>query len=496
MATTGDIASAITGVLTHSYAMKESEEVFAHRNPLYTLISNDVKSIGWERATDPQGGSDYILLKRYVLSRQHIIGGRTEGQDVRLPGTSTRTYATLYPKQWVGSTGWTREELLFCRNEPQFEDIVLRKWTGDNGYVQAHRHLRDLMWQGDGTTRLGRVSGYSAISATSGTVTLDNTQANFGIATAGDLLFDGMIVSIYTVADITGSSAWTIKATECVVSSIVRRATSTTSTFVITARTDSAGNAIAGSEITASPANSDYVFLAGGVILDSSNKFSAWGGEMGIHGIVDDGQDAGYEFTESGNLYNHSWYGATIQGVNRSTTANRMFRAMVSRAGDRGGTDGTVQTTDMNDIDEALDNLFQNSTGPDPDRLISLCNIKTARWWEATARNEQNGWQDVTNGMTVPGMKRIRGYQSASANTVIPVFLLPTAADGTIIFLDTARLARWDLVPFGQVSYMGKTSFESPGTRNMTHEQWGESFGNLGFERSDTSLRVEDIQLA
>jgi hypothetical protein len=492
MATTGDISSAITNVLTHTYAMKEMEEVYKNKNIFYNLISGNVKSIGGERATSPEGGQDYILLKRYVLSRQAIIGARTEGQDVRLPGTSSRTYGTLYPKQLVGSTGWTREELLYCRNEPQFEDVVRAKWLA---YVSQHRQLRDILWQGDGTGRLARVSSYSAISATSGTVTVDNTQANFGW-TAGDKLFDGMLVSSYTVADITGSSAWTTKCTECVVSNITRRATSTTSTFVITARTDSAGNAIAGSEIAASPANADIVFIAGAPILDSSNKFSSWGVEAGIHAVVDDGQDAGYEFTESGNLYNHSWLGATIQGVNRSTAANKMYRAMISRGGDRGGTDGTALTTDMNDIDEALDNLFQTNTGPDPDKLIALCNIKTARWWESTSRNELNAFQQVTNGMTVAGYQRLRGYQSASANTVIPVFTLPTMADGTIIFLDTPRLARWDLVPFGPVSYMGKTQFESPGTRNMTFEQWGESFGNLGFERCDTSLRIEDISIA
>ena len=496
MATTGDIASAVTGVLTHSYTMKEMEEVFAHKNIFYNLISSNVKAIGGERATNPDGGSDYLLLKRYVLNRQHIIGARQEGQDVRLPGTSTRTYGTLYPKQLVGSTGWTREELLFCRNEPQFEDIVRAKWTGENGYVAAHRHIRDILWQGDGTGRLARVSAYTATAATYGTVTVDNTQANFGW-TAGDLLFDGMTVSIYTVADIAGTSAWAVKATECVVSDIVRRASSTTSTFVITARTDSAGNAIAGSEIAAVPANSDYVFIAGAPVLTSANKFSSWGVEMGIHGIVDDGQDAGYEFTESGNLYNHSWYGATIQGINRSTTANRMYRATVSRGGDRNsGTDGTAQTTDMNDIDEVLDVLFQTNTAANPEKLIGLCNIKTNRWWQVTARNEQNGWQDVTDGTVVPGMSRISGFRSAAANKVIPVFTIPTMADGTIIFLDTSRLARWELVPFGPVPYMGKTQFESPGTRNMTFEQWGESFGNLGFERCDTSLRIEDISIA
>ena len=484
MATTGDYSAAVNGVLTHPFLLSEIEERIKLRNPLYAFISSNVSRLG---ARSENG--DYIRLKRYTTARQHTAGGRAENSDVLLPGTTTRANATLYPMQIMGSIGWSYEELENCRSEQGFSDLI----SGDFlQHINAVKGLLNACWFGDGTGRLGRVSAYTATSATVGTVTVDNTQANFGW-TKADLLFEGMLVDIYTVADIVGTSAWTIKVTQCVVSGIDKSA----GTFVITARTDSAGNAIAGSEITANPANSDYVFVHGAVGLTSANKWSAWQLPMGIHGIVDDGQDSGAEFTESGNLYNHSWYGVTFQGLNRTTAANSFFKARVARAADnRGGTDGTAVTTDMNDIDLELDYLLQTNDGPDPDKLIALCNAKTGRWWTSTAFNEQNGFVPVSDGRVVPGFKRITGFNSQAANAVIPVFYIPTCADGTIIFLDTDRLGFWDMYPLGPFLYGGKTQFESPGTRNLTYERWSRYRGNLGCTRADTSLRLEDVDIA
>jgi len=487
MATTGDVGSALSAVLTHPYVRADIEERVAYRNVLYNLLSRDIRSIGGVVM------GDYIKLGRYATARQVIAGGRAEAQDVRLPGTTTMAFATLYPKQIMGSIGWTQERLEFARDEAGFRALVTDSFLR---HVDGVKALLNAIWFGDGTGRLGRVSAYNASTRV---VTLDNSQANYGWF-AADQMFEGMLIEIHTVADIVGTAAWTRKAIEVVVDQLNKRASATTATFRITARTDSGGNAIAGSAIDPDgkgvPANSDNVFIAGAVVLTSDHKFSSWGLPMGIHGIVDDAQDAGAEFTESGNAYNHCWHGVTVQGLDRSAAANSMFKARVSRGGDRGGTDGTALTTDMADVDLELDYLFQINDGPDPDRLLAFCNAKTKRWWSATAKNEQNGFQNIDDGRVVPGLI-LNGFRSeAAGGKVIPVITIPTCADGTVIFLDAARCAFWDVFPLGPFMYGGKTQFESPGTRNLTHERWSRYFGNLGFERADTSLRIEDIDIS
>ena len=487
MATTGNTSAAVNAVLTHPFLLTEIEERIKLRNPLYAFISKNVSKLG---AVSESG--DYVRLKRYTTDRQHAIAGRSEGGDGILPGTTTPAYATLYPMQIMGSIGWSHEQLENCRTERGFADLI----SGDFlAHINAVKGVLNACWFGDGTGRLARVASYSATSATVGVVTVDNDQADFGWNKC-DLMFEGLMVDIYTVANIVGTSAWTTKVTQCVVSGVNKSA----GTFTITARTDSAGNALAGSEITANPADSDFVFIHGAVKLTSANKWSAWQLPMGIHGIVDDGGSAGNEFNTGASPssdYNHNWSGVTFQGLARNTAANSMFESRIARAGDnRGGTDGTAVTTDMNDIDLELDYLFQTNDGPDPEKLIALCNAKTGRWWTTTAAAEQNAFAPITDNRVVPGYKRITGFNSQAANAVIPVFYIPTCADGTIIFLDTDRLGFWDMYPLGPFLYGGKSQFESPGTRNLTNERWSRYRGNLGAVRCDTSLRIEDCDIA
>jgi len=311
-----------------------------------------------------------------------------------------------------------------------------------------------------------------------------------------DQLYDGLMIDILTVPDPYSTGTWARAALQVVVDQVNRAA----KTCRITARTDNDGGALPGTGIdpdgTGVPANSDNVFVTGMVQLTAAKVFVAWRAPLGIRAIVDDGANAGYEFVESANLYNKSWYGVTIQGLDRSAAANSMYRAKVMRADAfSGGVAGTARTTDINDIETGLEWLFSESEAPDPENVIGISNGATRRWLAALAKNEQNGFQNIDDGRVVPGLV-LNGFRSDSAGgKVIPLIPMRNLPDGEIYWLDTAKLGFWDIFPWGPWTRGGKTQFEAPGTRNLSFEQQLRYRGQLFFTRCDTMLRHEDISL-
>jgi hypothetical protein len=319
-------------------------------------------------------------------------------------------------------------------------------------------------------------------------VTIDSNVANFGVSDIGAHLKDQQLVDIYTVADITGTSKWTLKARGVVVSSLNRDASSTTCTFVITTLASDVT-----SEIEASPADGDVVFLTDSVSLDSNMKFSAWKYPLGLWSIIDKAGSVGNEFHDgSSNAYNACWHGATSQNRTRSSVG--VYRSVISRAGDRGGTSGTPQETSLDEIMEVIRNIDESLDNARPNRKAMLAHGAVVDWMGQLTANTRNAMITLNQAEAVmPGLATDEFFKTSTGR--IPIFRLPHLSKSQIVIVSWDDLYRIDVEDMGAVAYApgGPTQFPSPGTRNRTFESWVVWGGANWFTRADRFARIEDI---
>jgi len=478
MAFSGSVVSDWSNILTRM-PVGPIVNTIEYDNALFALFDRDASRLV------PSTNADYWTIQ-YYDGLEITVGARSETGDVKLPGGHAASEGRVYPKEIIGSIGWTQWELnLLNKNPNAFAQRYVDKLVN---FIPGYKHIHQCVQMGDGTGRLARVSAYSATAATYGTVTSDSNIANFGITDKGAMLKNNMLVDIYTVPDIAGTSAWTKKASSVIVSALNRTASSTTVTFVITKQS---GNV--DSEIADEPADGDFVFLADSVTLDDEDKFSSWKYPIGLWAIVDKDGSVGNEFGNgSSNAYNGCWQGATIQNRTRATTA--IYKSIINRAGDRSGTAGTVQETTWDEIADIIRDSEEDLDFSRGSRRAVLANGAIVDWLGMLTRNAANVSVNVGQGEEImPGLRT--GTFLQTSNDRIPVFRIPMMSKSVLTVVTWDDIHRIDVEPMGSVPHQpgGPLQFASPGTRNRTFESWYVWGGANWFTRSDRCVRIEDI---
>ncbi|MHB1000482.1 MAG: hypothetical protein ACYC27_14680 [Armatimonadota bacterium] len=404
---------------------------------------------------------------------------REELDEVVFPGKDGFATLKFSIHQLMSSIGWTQEEV---------EDAVKSGNTNavvnlvDRKVAQAPKDMRRLInyfHATDGTGRLARVVSYVAGTRT---VTVDNTAADFGWNKL-EWMYDGMRVDIYTVADITGSGAWTKKAVQVTVDNVNKAA----GTFRITVTGQSTG-----STIDAEPADGDFVFVASSVKLASDLKFDHFAAPFGKMNIIDDGSSDGSEFHNGGTVgANGCWRGKTIYTLDR--LAYKQLRCQMWRAGDwkSGGTDGTAAIAAFGDIQEII--RLQDEEG-ESGTLITAAymNGKTRNWLARVAFAEQNAFTTSESGKITPGIHTEQ--MRTGTGRLIDIVPMSGMPDGHIDFVAEDDFTRLQKVPLGWHNLDGRRVFTPPGARNLTHESWMRTRYNL-VGLSWGSAHMEDIDI-
>jgi hypothetical protein len=468
MAWTGDYMSVINQIML--------------ADPMDDILGDaTVRLPWWHRITSVGSQQEYYgKYKKGVMQTLYNYNAspREELDDVVLPLTDQFAEVKFGVYQVMSSIGWTQEEAedAVKGGADAVIDLVQRKVQ--RAPIDIRRKLNYFLAT-DGTGRLGRVSGYNA-----GTVTVDNTKADFG----WDLLqwiYNGMLIDIFTVADITGTGAWTTKATRVRVSSVNNAA----GTFTITAVSNYGGSSIA-----APPADGDFVFVTNSVKLDTANKFARFAVPYGKMLLLDDGSSAGYEFNAGGGAgvgYNGCWYGKDIYGLDRTQYEQMMCQMWRASQWAAGGVNGTPSICSVAQIQEIIRLLDEDS---EAGSLISALymNGKTRDWLARTAAAEHNGFTNITSGKITPGIV-CDGFRTATGRMVdvVPMVGMP---DGHMDFVCEEDLIRLEKVPVGWHMLDGKKVFTPPGARNLTQESWMRTrFNTVGL--SWMHAHMEDIDV-
>jgi len=478
MAFSGSLVSDFSNIITRLPAARQIINSVEYNNAAFQLFNRDASRLV------PDESADYWTI-RYYDGVDITAGARSETGDMRLPGKHTTSAGRVYPTEISGAIGWTQWEMNLLRgNVNAFAQRYVDKLAG---FLDGYKWIHQCVQLGD-RGRLGRVSSYSAISATSGTVTIDSNVANFGVSDIGAHLKNKMMVDIYTATDITGSAAWVLKARGVMVSLLNRAASSTTCTFVITTLANDAS-----SEIDAAPADGDFVFLADAVGLDADMKFDEWRYPIGLWSIIDKGGAEGQEYhSGSSNAYNASWNGITIQNRDRSDVA--LYKSVISRAGDRGGTAGTVQETSLDEIMEVIRELDESLDSSRPNSKAMLANGAVVDWMGQLTANTRNAMITLPQSENImPGLATDEFFKTSTGR--IPIFRLPHLSKSQITIVNWDDIYRLDVEPMGPVAYQpgGPMQFPSPATRNRTFESWVVWGGANWFTRADHCARIEDI---
>lgn len=467
MAWTGDYL-AIVSELMNERPMDDVIKTVTFRNPVWYRVEQKL------RMSDFYG--EYAKLTIHT-KRPLNAAPRVEAGDVRLPGKDEFKEQHITLAQIMSSIGWTQEEAedAVRTNDAAVANLVEIKIADAPGDVQLKLNL---FYNGDRTGRLARVSAYS-----SQTVTVDNTQANFGMYDGVAGIEVGMRVDIYTVPDIVGTTAWTIRATNVEVTA-VNRSTNQFTYATVTGDSSSVDNNNA--------QDNDFVFVSGSVILDGANKFSAWAGPMGFHGIVDAGGSDGQEFHDgSSNAYNGCWSGKTFQNLDR--TLYPVLQSTIARADTwAGGTAGTPATCNLGVIEDYIRYLDEENRAGGGVTVLMM-NGATRDWMANKAWSRQNAFVDGNSGKVVPGIV-IQQYRTQTGKLVdiVPIWNMP---DGVILMGDESDLIHFVKNPIGWYRRNGRVIFDSPGQRNLTHESWLRCRTQLATRRCDRWVRIEDINL-
>ena len=413
-------------------------------------------------------------LLQTVFNRN--TGPRKELQDFVFPLSDDFTDIQVPVFQTQSTIGWTMEEMRRVKpGDGSAIDLIGLKTK--NMPIDIKR-VQDFYDAGDGTGRMARVSAYNASTRV---VTIDNTGGDFGWH-LGQWIYDGALIDIHTVADITGAAAWTTKAIRVRVDQKTQAPGATACTFRIT-EVDGDAN----SEIKASPADSDYVFIYNAVTLTSANKFSAWNVPMGILGIADDGSSTGYEFTETAGC-NGCWSGKTIW--NKDRTLYNQLKCAMWRAGDwkTGGTDGTAEIASIDDIQEIIDETNEN--GPSGKVINALyMNSRTRNWFARKGAAQGVQIVNSTSGKITPGIFT----KSMVTGNGLELDILPMPLpDGQMLGVCEDELTRFNALKMGWVIQNGSRVFV-PG-RNGTYESWMNGEDNL-FGLSWTMVNIQDVNI-
>ena len=465
----GDYLDVVAEIM-NEMPMRKWTERATYRLPMWHRI---------EAVTDPQSfdGEYAKILMHTNMSRN--ARPRLERGVIAVPVPDTFAEQRVRLSQYMGSIGWTKEEArrAVTRNGAAILNLIDLKTKGLP--IDMQQKL-DFAFSTDKTGRLARVASYSAGSST-GVVTVDNAAAEFGWNKA-DWVRNGQVVDIYTVPDITGTDAWTLKAKNCIVSEVNYSA----GTFRITTVT---GDSL--STIAVSPADHDFVFIADSVSLTTADKFSAWTGCMGLLGIVDDGACAGHEFHNgSSNAYNGNWSGVTFQNLTRTSYPELI--SLVRRAGDwaTGGTDGTPETADWRTVERTVELIDTGMGGGEVSALF--LNAVTMAWLRDQGAAMNNVMKPVTDGKFTPGLS-IDGVFMRGRR--IPCIEMNTIPNGTIIGGDEKDLLRYVLTDITWEIKDGNIIFDM-GLRNRTQESQMIAELQLGAYRTDNWFRLEDINVS
>jgi len=469
-----------------------------YRASFYNLVSTNVAARGLRVVRE--GNTDYGLLDQ-IASQPIMVTGRVRQGNVVNPADGAVAQGKVYTYQTAGAVGWDLEMLENAGSDRELLNVIMGSPTtgGWNRFLNGYHAVLNAIYFGDGTGRLGRASA-GVDNTTYYTVTLDNSQQDFGWH-AGALMENGMLVNIVTVADITGSSAWTKKVTLGEVYDLNKYASATTATFKV--RAVSGVTSPETSALTAVPADGDFVFLAGAYTLTAALKFSAWNLPVGMHGIVAAGDGTstgyGYEFDAGTNYANGSYYGITWQNLNRQTYP--LFSALVRRPTDwYGASDNSALVAgDLEVLYGTLDRLFMSGSTPDPDALLLLCSPRGRRWIGEKAGGAQNIFEQVKGGHVLAG-RVADGIRVPAGNRdiIVPVKTDLAIPDGRFIFADMRQIGRWVKAELGPIAPDGTASpqFGTPGSRALTFERWGRVRDNLFAARCDTSGVVDGVNLA
>ena len=472
----------IDDILEHN-RMGGIEVAKKYRASFHRLLSGNIGN----RGLKPQNQTDYGLLDQ-ITSQPIMVAGRVRQANVVEPADGTVAQGKVYLKQLAGSMGWDLETLENTSGDTELHNAVLGGW---DRFLNGFAGVLNAIDFGDGTGRLARVSA-NTDNTSYYTVTVDNTSKDFGWNKLA-LVEDGMLVDILTVNGITHSAAWTKK----VIRGEVYGVNKSAGTFNVRAI-----SGVTNSALTAVPANSDVVFLAGAVTLDATPHWNSWDVPMGLHGLLDDGGSAGHEFHDDAGYHNGSYYGATWQGLDRSAAANSMFRALVRRPTDwySASDNSALCPATLETLFSTFDQLFMSGATPDPESLLVLCSPPSGRWLEDRVVARQNGMQTIpANGHLLAGLV-MSGFKvnAGSREILVPLktdFAIP---DGRFLIVDMGRIGIWEKMRLQGISPEGAGSlqFATPGSRALTIERWGRTRYNVYSPRVDGCAVVDGIDIA
>ena len=482
-------------------------ETLRRRLPLLELFNRDTSLV------QDMPGEDYFRIA-YMAPVDVAMSPRTEVGNVVHPGGFSTTAAYTGKQEIMGSIGWTQRQI---DNYSQRGVDGLTHFLG----TLADSFRKGALWtfqaimMGDGTGCVGRVASYST-----GYITLDNTGLDFGIDYEASIEV-GMLLDVFTVAGVANGNNWTIKARNVVVTSVNR----VTHAVGVAVRVDSAGTALADplSVLGTSgnvPADGDFVFIhgavnltgltatsaAGDVVTFIAGGLSASGNQLiytpnsylvppGLRAFVDDAQSAAHQFDAGTGYYNGSYGPAAFQGLTRSTTPQ--YLAKIWRPADRGASDNSAAyATSWPDIQLVLEWAFEQSAAPDPAKLRFMASPRTVDWMGRVSASATNTMRVMSGDEQTIGYA-VSDYLLGPDGKKYPVHRIPLMPSGVIWGVNFEDIYRYDIHPWGNVSYNPGSGmqFASPGSRNLTFEQWWRWYGQWFAKRNDRHVAITGIDL-
>jgi len=509
MAWTGDYMSILTEIMNER-PMDDVIESIGFRNAIYNRVTKT------SRQEDFYG--------RYAKLLIHTGFGmnaapRVERGDVPYPGQDAFMEIHLNESEYMGSIGWTQEELEGAVRAKGAALIDLVNLKMKNAPLDMRFKL-NYAFQMDGTGRLARVSANTETAATTiNALTVDNdvTYKDFGCKTT-KFIRNGMKVDVWHLVSNPGATfpveaTFACRAWNATVSAVNHSAGTFTITYDGTTLLGTSSHVIA---------DGDFVFLHNSMIVGTSSAdastavavpaigttydWIAWTNTPGLRAICDDNGCSGNEFTAGGSaeLHNGSWYGRAFQAVshaggaavaaNASRGSYATLLGRVAKADTWGaGTGGTSMACDLEVINGEIRRIDEESeTGGEVTAMYM--NGATRDWMAGLAYAQQNAFVQVTDGKIIPGIPNITGFRSATGRIipVIPASLMP---DSEILMGDERDLILFQSIPIDWYMGMGSKSFAAPGSRNLTFEQWLRTKCLLAAKRCDNWTRIEDIDL-
>ena len=413
---------------------------------------------------------------------------RLESEAVPMPSKDTFAEQHITQYQMMSSIGWTAEEAeeAVKKGDAAIIDLVNRKVALAPSDM---RWKQNMMYGGDGTGRMARVVSESTITHDVSTVvTVDNTQANFGIKgttlfkrTGGirvDILRPTASEHMVVDTDTPYVVAWNVVATKL-----------TATTLRVAILTDVEGNAVDGSCIgTHEITNNDFIVLhnswnlLGAKTVTATPTFKGFNITPGLLAIVDDQAAADDEWNIGVAASNGSWLGPTFQNLARASYPELLATVY------RGDTPGTAQSRDVAYIQDCVREIDENSESGGVVTALYMNGV--TRDWMTRA---DAGMKNITidqNVELIPGIKGATMFRTSGGRT-IPIVPINTLGDGVIYGINEGDLILFEGLPLGWHTKAGSRIIDI--NRNLTYESWMRWKGVLAAERCDNCFRAEDI---